>query len=36
MINTKNANTFTGQQGLDSMDEIAKNLSRINYKRVKS
>ena len=28
MINTKNANTFTGQQGLDSMDEIAKNLSR--------
>tara|TARA_A100001011_G_C14223569_1_gene805547 strand:- start:399 stop:1445 length:1047 start_codon:yes stop_codon:yes gene_type:complete len=28
MINTKNANTFTGQQGLDSLDEVAKNLSR--------
>ena len=29
MVNTKNANTFTGKQGLDSLDEIAKNLSRI-------
>ncbi len=28
MVNTKNANTFTGQQGLDSLDEVAKNLSR--------
>ena len=28
MVNTKNANTFTGQQGLDSLDELAKNLSR--------
>ncbi len=24
VVNTKNANTFTGQQGLDSLDEIAK------------
>ena len=29
MVNTKNANTFTGKQGLDSLDEIAKNLSRV-------
>ena len=29
LINTKNANTFTGKQGLDSLDEIAKNLSRV-------
>ena len=28
VVNTKNANTFTGQQGLDSLDEIAKNVSR--------
>ena len=29
MVNTKNANTFTGKQGKDSLDIIAKNLSRI-------
>ena len=29
MINTKNANTFTGKQGKESLDIIAKNLSRI-------
>ncbi len=29
MVNTKNANTFTGKQGKDSLDLIAKNLSRI-------
>jgi len=28
VVNTKNANTFTGQQGLDSLDEIAKNVSK--------
>ena len=28
MVNTKNANTFTGKQGLDSLDEISKNLSK--------
>ena len=28
MINTKNANTFTGKQGKESLDIIAKNLSR--------
>ena len=28
MVNTKNANTFTGSQGIDSLDEIAKNLSK--------
>jgi glutamate N-acetyltransferase / amino-acid N-acetyltransferase len=26
VVNTKNANTFTGEQGLNSLDEIAKNL----------
>ena len=26
IVNTKNANTFTGKQGLESLDEIAKNL----------
>ncbi|MDC0418729.1 bifunctional glutamate N-acetyltransferase/amino-acid acetyltransferase ArgJ [Pelagibacteraceae bacterium] len=26
IVNTKNANTFTGEQGLDSLDEIAKTL----------
>ncbi len=26
VVNTKNANTFTGEQGLDSLDVIAKNL----------
>ena len=28
MVNTKNANTFTGSQGLDSLDKIAKKLSK--------
>ena len=27
IVNTKNANTFTGDQGLDSLNEIAKNLT---------
>ena len=27
VVNTKNANTFTGEQGLRSLDEIAKNLA---------
>jgi len=29
MVNTKNANTFTGKQGKESLDIIAKNLSRV-------
>ena len=29
MVNTKNANTFTGKQGKDGLDLVAKNLSRI-------
>ncbi len=29
LVNTKNANTFTGKQGKESLDTIAKNLSRI-------
>ena len=29
LVNTKNANTFTGKQGKESIDTIAKNLSRI-------
>ena len=29
LINTKNANTFTGKQGKESIDYLAKNLSRI-------
>ena len=29
MVNTKNANTFTSKQGQESLDIIAKNLSRI-------
>ena len=29
LINTKNANTFTGKQGKESLDLLAKNLSRI-------
>jgi glutamate N-acetyltransferase/amino-acid N-acetyltransferase len=29
LINTKNANTFTGRQGKESIDTLAKNLSRI-------
>ena len=28
MVNTKNANTFTGKPGLESLDEISKNLSK--------
>ena len=28
VVNTKNANTFTGAQGHESLDEIAKNLSK--------
>ena len=28
IVNTKNANTFTGEQGLESLDEIGKNLSK--------
>ncbi len=29
LVNTKNANTFTGKQGKEGIDNIAKNLSRI-------
>ncbi len=29
MVNTKNANTFTGKQGKESLDILAKNLSKI-------
>ena len=29
LVNTKNANTFTGNNGLESIDVLAKNLSRI-------
>ena len=29
LVNTKNANTFTGKQGKESIDILAKNLSRI-------
>ena len=29
IVNTKNANTFTGKQGKESLDIIAKNLARI-------
>ena len=29
IVNTKNANTFTGKQGIESLNLIAKNLSRI-------
>ena len=28
VVNTKNANTFTGSQGLESLDEIAKNVAK--------
>ena len=28
LVNTKNANTFTGKQGKESIDTLAKNLSR--------
>ncbi len=29
LVNTKNANTFTGDQGVEGVDLVAKNLSRI-------
>jgi len=29
LVNTKNANTFTGKQGKESIDILAKNLSRV-------
>ena len=29
LVNTKNANTFTGKQGKESIDNLAKNLSRV-------
>ena len=29
LVNTKNANTFTGKQGKESIDVLAKNLSRV-------
>ena len=29
LVNTKNANTFTGKQGKESLDFVAKNLSRV-------
>ena len=29
LINTKNANTFTGKQGIESLDMVAKNLSKV-------
>ena len=29
LVNTKNANTFTGKQGKESLDTLAKNLSKI-------
>ena len=29
LVNTKNANTFTGKQGKESIDNLAKNLSRL-------
>ncbi len=29
LVNTKNANTFTGKQGKESLDLVAKNLSRV-------
>ena len=35
IVNTKNANTFTGDQGLDSLNEIAKNLTD-SLKRIES
>ena len=35
IVNTKNANTFTGDQGLDSLNEIAKDLTD-SLKRIES
>ena len=29
LVNTKNANTFTGQEGFESIEKLAKNLSRL-------
>ena len=29
LVNTQNANTFTGRQGKESIDTLAKNLSRV-------
>ena len=34
LVNTKNANTFTGKQGYDSIDAIAKNLAKTLFKNV--
>ena len=28
MVNTKNANTFTGKQGFDGIDAVAKSLAK--------
>ena len=28
MVNTKNANTFTGEQGIESLNILAKNLAK--------
>ena len=28
LVNTKNANTFTGKQGYDAIDSVAKNLAK--------
>ena len=36
LVNTKNANTFTGKQGKDSIDTIAKNLSEVQHQRIKN
>ena len=34
MVNTKNANTFTGQQGLDGLQTLSKNfIESSNFKR---
>ena len=35
LVNTKNANTFTGKQGYDAIDSIAKNLAKNLTIRVK-
>ena len=36
LVNTKNANTFTGKQGKESIDILAKNLSRVTIKEFKN
>ena len=28
LVNTKNANTFTGKQGYEGIDSVAKNLAK--------